>query len=110
MFQVRTGLCRTALRLPRTVHFLLALIILTGAGCATRGGGDQEGEPVVLEQQDQEVLQEEQAQKDQEQEASKEVEGEVPLPVAETEPPAAGEQDRKQAAHSVHGRSDPGSR
>lgn len=69
----------------RAVHPFLALLLLACAGCATTDSAS-EGEPVVIEKEEQEVLQQDQAQK--EEEAPKEVEGEVPLAVAETEPPA----------------------
>ena len=70
----------------RAVHSFLFLLVLACSGCATKGDAYEEGEPVVIEKQEQEVLQEEQVQK--EEEAPKEVEGEVPLDVAESEPDA----------------------
>ena len=75
-----------SLYMRRAVHSLLLPLVLACAGCATTDGAYEEGEPVVIEKEEQEVLLQEQAQK--EQDAPKEVEGEVPLAVAESEPPA----------------------
>lgn len=72
--------------MPWALHSLLFLLVLTCAGCATRDGFYEEGEPVVLEPEEQDVLRQQETQK--EQDAPKEVEGEVPLAVAESEPPA----------------------
>jgi hypothetical protein len=75
MTQVRNGCRMSAL-----------FLLLICAGCATTESAYEEGEPVLMEQE-QEILQEEQTLK--ETEAPQEVEEEVPLAVAESEPPAA---------------------
>lgn len=77
----------TAFSMPQAIRSLLALLILACASCATTGDADDGDEPVVIPQEDKEVLQQDQAQKE-EQDAPKEVEGEVPIGVAESEPPA----------------------
>ena len=60
-------------------------------GCATTDGAYEEGEPVVLESQEQQILEEEQTLR--EEDTPKTEEGEVPLPVAESEPPADASAD-----------------
>ena len=70
----------------RAVRSLLIPLVLICTACATTEDGYEEGEPVVIEKAEQEVLLQEHAEK--EQDLPKEVEGEVPLAVAESEPPA----------------------
>ncbi len=74
----------SALFRHRPLRSLLIPLFLFCAGCATTGGVYEEGEP-VLKEEEQAVLAEEQAVK--EEGAKKEEEGEVPLAVAESEPP-----------------------
>src|SRR3954469_13604417 len=69
---------------------LLALAALIGAGCATTGDASDESEPTLIEPTTPaaETAAELADAAPMTQEGSKQEEGEVPLPVAETEPPA----------------------
>jgi hypothetical protein len=89
MMNVRSRSKWSARSTSRAVSSFLISLVVICAGCAATGDPypyEEEGEPIVLEQEEQEVLLQEQARK--EPEGPKEVEGEVPLAVAESEPPA----------------------
>ncbi len=91
MIQASYRFCLNALFIRRAVQSLLIPVFLIFAGCATTGDDFEDGEPVfieeeVLPQEEQDVLLEEQA--------PKEEEGEVPLVVAESEPPAEVSHDK----------------
>jgi hypothetical protein len=81
-------------RIHRAVAFL-ALFASACAGCASRGGAYEEGEPVIIEKADQDALQEEHAEK--EEEAPKQLEGEVPIDVVGPGPPVAVAPDQPTA-------------
>jgi hypothetical protein len=90
MTRLRNRIRMIGFFMRRPLRSLAIPLFLLCAGCATTEGVFEEGEPVLIEQE-QEILTEEQAAK--EEGALKEEEGEVPLPVAESEPPASASPD-----------------